>query len=93
MWYSVKVVFMSELDHDDGQNLYDESIWLFNAIDEQEARSKAQDQSSDRAVDYENIYGEVVRWSFVKIDDVQEIEGESIEDGVEVYSRMYWEPS
>ena len=42
---------------------------------------------------YKNPYGEIVRWTFREVLEVQEIMGEGLTDGTEVYYRWWDNPS
>jgi hypothetical protein len=90
MWYSTKLVFRSLLTHEDGRHLQEESIRLFRAESSEEAARKAIEFAKKEEVAYPNEAGEVVRWIFVAVDEVQELADSAFADGVEVFSIMKW---
>lgn len=47
--------------------------------------------SKDMAVRYENEDGETVEWQFLRVLEVQDLCEEELEDGTEVFSRLFFE--
>ena len=90
MWYGVKLLFESSIPHEDHRILQEESIRLIEANDESEARSKANILGTSEQHEYENPYGETVRWRFVSILEIQDLCEATVFDGMEVFSFMKW---
>ena len=68
--------------------MIEESLRVVRASSEDEARAKAREVGVENAASYENETGERVEWSFVEVLEIQDLDEESLVDGVEVYSRL-----
>lgn len=92
MWFSTKILFKSKVANpSDRKVLFEESIKLFCADNRKEAEQKALALGKKHAVSYKNENGEAVTWSFIKVIEIQSISEESISDGIEVFSYLYYD--
>lgn len=89
-WFSALMELEAEIgglpQHD---GLCEASVRLFRATDVAAAQDKAEVLGRQLEHDYLNENGEPVVWRFRGVIDVQEVEEDSIVDGVEVFSRLY----
>ncbi len=89
MWFTASLLFKSNIPKEpEAQALWEESIVLVSAADEEEARSKAEDIGKRREHEYLAAAGNEVRWTFEKIESIHQILVEHLEHGTEVYSRF-----
>src|SRR5438105_4014142 len=89
MWFTASLFFKSNIPNEpDTQALWEESIVLIRAADEQEARIKAEEIGKRREHKYLAAAGNQVRWSFEKIESIHEVLAENLEHGTEVFSRF-----
>lgn len=84
-------MFKCEVEDDQGEALYDQSIFLINAKTPAEVNEKALKLMKTAAIDYKNYEGKTVGWQFVKILNVYDICEEKLYDGIEVFSQLRWE--
>lgn len=91
-WFSVLVEIKCVVhDNNDPNPMYENTVFLFQAIDENEARKKAEVYCKKNSYnEYLNDEGKIVHWSFVKILEVQNTCEQKIFDGVEVFSRLFF---
>lgn len=98
-WYSVKLIFESIISSEPESNTidinyisthktYEESIILINAQSFDYAYKIAEKKAIERELDYINVYGESVGWKFVEAIDCFSIGEETLNTGVELYSRF-----
>lgn len=94
-WYSVKILFESvHIKNEDisdnpyDEKLFEESIFLIKAKTEEQAYDNGKEHGIKAQTEYLNVYGETVRWTFIKVIDVFELSDDNIESGTEVYSRF-----
>jgi hypothetical protein len=91
LWYSAKLLFRSRIaDIAEGAILCEESIRLVSAPNEEEALERAVRLGPAGEHDYSNERGETVVWEFVELTELQELSADSLGDGTEVYSRLFW---
>lgn len=89
-WYSVRVIYKSTIGGAEIANsLKEESIRVFSATTDEEARTKREKVARDGEHSYKNENGEIVQWIVDKIDDAQDLCEEDLSDGTEVYSRLF----
>lgn len=87
-WYGVQLLFESiVLNSPYDQKTYEESIIIVKANSLEEAALKAEEKAINEEVDYQNVYGNLVRWKFVKIVEIYEILDNDLKQGTEVFSR------
>ena len=91
-WYSAKLLFRSTIDGAAvAQPLCEESIRIVLAETDEAARVRAAEIGRLAEHEYVNESGELVRWSFVAVLDVQDLCVNELEDGAEVFSRLFRE--
>jgi hypothetical protein len=76
--------------------LFEESIVVFTLPPDspRSVISKRASQLGRKASHrYKNSYGETVRWTFRELLEIQEIMGEELKDGTEIYFRWWDNPS
>lgn len=88
MWYSASLFFEEMLDTDGVCALWEEQIVLISAESDQAARERAVKIGSSKEHRYTSANENVVRWKFRGVERLFPIEGESIADGIELFSRF-----
>jgi hypothetical protein len=95
MWYSTALLFERRhlgRDRPSDEPLFEESIRIFQADSENDAKIAAETLGRQSHLDYTAASGETVKWHFVSVLDVYEILDAEIIDGTEVFSRFLTEP-
>ena len=91
MWFSARLLFESSVpDEAKGQPLCEENLKLIEADSEESARLKALAIGHNERSEYANSDGAIVQWRFVDVLEIQELCEDTLYDGIEVYSRLYW---
>jgi hypothetical protein len=86
MQYSASLLYRGY--RSDGQTpLWEESIILVNAIDEDEATAKVKAFAKEKETSYENENGITIDWKFEQIERLCEIT-DPLEDNCELFSRF-----
>jgi hypothetical protein len=89
-WYSAKLVFESEIDgNPKSDGLWEESIRILTAADEDEARANAAGIGKGAEHSYLNERGETVYWRFREVLEVQDLCVTELTQGTEVFSRLF----
>jgi hypothetical protein len=90
MWYSVSLLFKSvHLNLPPEQDyLWEESIFLVRAAGKEEAHQAGERIGKEQEHEYVSATGDLVRWTFTRVESVCEILDEQISDGTEVFSRF-----
>ena len=86
MLYSVSLLYKSDRS-DKRTPLWEESIILVNAMDEDEASEKANVFAKSKETSFENKSGVTIKWTFAQIERVCEIT-DPMEDNCELFSRF-----
>ncbi len=86
-WFSVDLLFRAihngiETDTD----VWEERIVVINANDEQDARNECLKLGKSEEHEY-FANAQIVKWTFVQIERVCEIEGNSLVNGLQVFTR------
>jgi hypothetical protein len=90
-WYSARLLFVAESKGETESNpLCEESIVLVLALDENDAKTNAENAARKMEHDYLNDQGEKVEWKFAGMMGIQDLCEQTLENGTEVYSRMFW---
>ena|ERR1700741_565841 len=84
-WYIAKLVFRIVCGDGEHTPQFDEQLWLVSAKNEQEALQKARINGTLEAKKLSEEDGDIVKWEFIDIADVQKLS--SLEDGVSLYSK------
>ncbi|TCP59692.1 uncharacterized protein DUF4288 [Heliophilum fasciatum] len=99
-WYTVKLLFESihsgepivdkidENYYDNDEKIFEESIILIKSKDIEEAHAVAEMRAKKSEHEYLNVYGQLVKWQFIKVIDVFELDDCEVRSGIEVYSRF-----
>jgi hypothetical protein len=97
-WYSARLLFESVHDPPERPSklspLFEESIVVFQADDDESVPAKLKKLAQAGEVEYEAIAGNQVRWEFREVLEVQEIgtDKDVLEDGIEVFYRWWHNP-
>lgn len=96
-WYSARLLIEMTID---GLNppkpLFEESVIIFKMPDNATTsaiRKRVGQLGKKASHHYKNEDGEVVRWTFQEVLEVQQIMAEELTDGTEVYYRWWDNPS
>jgi hypothetical protein len=89
-WYSVRVIYKSAIAGvEKPYSLREESVRVFTASNDDEARTKRETVARAGEHSYKNESGEIVQWLLETVDDAQHLCDEILSDGTEVYSRLF----
>ncbi|MEW6426027.1 MAG: DUF4288 domain-containing protein [Bacillota bacterium] len=99
-WYTAKLLFESihsgnpipnEIDQHNFANndkLFEESIILVKAVTMKQAYEIAEELAKKSEHEYMNVYGELVKWQFVRILHAFKLNDKELTPGTEIYSRF-----
>lgn len=88
-WYVAKLILQCRVgDDDSGPWTCDEQIRVINATDDDQAYEKALRIGKGQEHNYQNVYSEIVRWSFIGLNDLERLDEDVIKDGTEITSRL-----
>lgn len=85
-WYIAKIIFGISDGRSD-LNQFDEQFRLIRAQDQEEAFLKARMIGISEEDSFLNDRNKMVKWEFINVEELHLIR--NLEDGVEVYSRIY----
>ena len=89
-WYAAKLLFQSEIDRIlEEDHLWEESIRLLMAENEDEARDAAVIVGKAAEHSYLNETGETVCWRFREVQEIQDLCVSELTQGSEVFSRLF----
>ena len=89
-WFSVRLLYKNTVGSARDTDLVrEESIRVFMADEEADAVEKANALGKHGEHEYANDAGELVRWIFVRVLEIQDLCEAELSDGTEVYSRLY----
>ena len=87
MWFSANLLFKARYPNcPENEFLWESSIVLIESPTEEGVNQIAQNIGSDAQHEYISANGDVVRWTFERIERIYEIEAERLQSGVEVFS-------
>ncbi len=86
-WYIAKIVFGITAQNTEHKPQFDEQLRLVSADSQEEAFMKARIIGLREEDAFVNDRNNVVRWEFINVADITRLE--KIEDGAEIYSRIY----
>ena len=95
-WYSARLLYERELrgaPTPDDEPLFEDKLIVFRCQDGEEVVAKLQRLAREGEDEYKAIAGNMVRWVFREILEVQDISAYRVEDGTEVYFRWWHDPS
>ena len=89
MWFTACLLYKCNIPEEpEAEALWEESIVLIRAANEDEARTKAEDVGKRGEHEYLAAAGNQCRWTFEKIANIQEIMTQQLEHGTQIYSRF-----
>jgi hypothetical protein len=92
MWFAASLLFKSRHPDDPrSEFLWQESIVLVHASNEDEARREAERIAKEAEHEYVAAAGNLVRWTFERIESIHSILSETLENGTEVFARFLQE--
>ena len=90
-WFSALLFFECEvIGSPESDPLCEKSVRIFQAAGEEEAMTKAEEIGRGAEHEYSNEEGQTVVWRFVRVLEVQDLAGEELGEGMEVFSRLMW---
>jgi len=93
-WYSACLLFEEILvDVPDAKVLFEESVVVFRLKKSESLQEKLKTLAQEGEHEYEAIAGNMVRWEFREVLEVQEIMDTRIREGTEVYFRWWTNPT
>jgi len=88
-WFvAVLIVKVFVIGKSEKRPLFDRQFRLLRAASVEQAYRKALKLGEDAGFSYKNPNGDLVRWKFVGLADLDSIDAVKIEDGMEVYSSV-----
>lgn len=89
MWYVATLIIRSKVDNQStGPWTCQEQIRIIEAPNEDEAYRKSIKLGQGEEHSYRNVYGELVYWEFIGLEDLEELSDEEIQDGMEIRCRF-----
>jgi hypothetical protein len=89
MWFTASLLFKSQPQPTASADpLWEEQIVLLEARDAITAEQKAVQRGTAGEHEDRNQAGELVRWSFERVETVCEVEDSLLQDGTELFSRF-----
>lgn len=70
------------------QDIWEETICLFEAENEDEVRKKAEEKGRFEEVKYQAISGDIVNWVYDGILKIYDLSEDNLVDGTEIFSRF-----
>jgi hypothetical protein len=93
-WYSARLLFEEILvDVPDAKVLFEESVVVFRLKKSESLQEKLTALAKEGEHEYEAMAGNMVRWEFREVLEVQEILDTRIREGTEVYFRWWHNPT
>jgi hypothetical protein len=88
-WYAAVLLLKAEvMAPNPGSPLIDHQVRLMRAADAETAYQRALFLGRAEEHEYENPYGEIVRWVFLGLHNLTLLDAATLTDGLEVYSWM-----
>ena len=88
-WHSAKLLFEARIDGAiPADGLREESIRILQATSNEEALRRAEQLGRAAEHEYSNEAGQLARWCFVGVLEVQSLDESVIVDGTEVFSTL-----
>jgi hypothetical protein len=88
-WYIARLIIECSVLAPDVEVLCDEQFKIIFAANSEEAYERALKYGNEEDHDYENKNGDLVKWSFVGLSDLDELLVDTLESGVEVCSLLH----
>ena len=86
MYYSVSLMYKN-IRNDSREPLWEESIILISAMDEDEAKLKAITLAKNQESEYKTRSSTIVKWKLYKVERIFSIEDDLV-NGTELFSRF-----
>ena len=86
-WYLGKIVFRISANNTEHKPQFDEQLRLIVAESQEEAFLKARMIGLSEEDSFVNDKNNLVKWEFINVSELLPIK--NIEDGIEIYSRIY----
>jgi hypothetical protein len=88
-WFIAVLVVRSRVgSQTDEQPLLDLQFRLIHADDSEAAYTRALELGAQSGQSYRNAEGHEVRWEFMGLNDLREVDDQHLQDGTEVYSQL-----
>lgn len=87
-WYSVSILYIGKKNIPNHPDIWEETICLFEAKNEDEVRKKAEEKSRSQEIKYQSVSGNTVNWIYDGILNIYDISEDNICNGTEVFSRF-----
>jgi hypothetical protein len=88
-WYVAKLIVQCKVEGDEsGLWTVDEQIRVIRASDPDTAYRKTMDLGKRQETSYENMYGKIVTWEYIGLQDLAPLLAASIVDGTEITGRL-----
>lgn len=89
MWYGVSIFMRgASAARPEEQQLWEESVVLFDADSEQDASDLAVQYGREAEHSYESATGELICWTFESVGSVHQLLCDKLESGSEVFSHF-----
>ncbi|MEO8458090.1 MAG: DUF4288 domain-containing protein [Chloroflexota bacterium] len=96
-WYSARLLIERTIEAPDAPKpLFEESVIIFRMSEDAPAKAikkRVEQLGKKTSHHFKNQYRETVRWTFREVLEVQEIMGQELTDGTEIYFRWWDNPS
>ncbi|MCB0385100.1 MAG: DUF4288 domain-containing protein [Bdellovibrionales bacterium] len=76
-----------EDESSNGEGIFEESIILVLAESQDAAKSIAEEIGRGQQTQYQNAEGNLVRWVFLKVWNIYQIQSDKLDHGTELFSR------
>jgi hypothetical protein len=86
-WYIAKIIFRITANNTEHKPQFDEQLRLIMADSQEEAFLKARKIGLSEEDSFVNDRNNLVKWEFINVSELLPIK--NLQDGVEVYSRIY----
>lgn len=89
-WFVAEALYQANVHAEptDGRRLTEDLLFLVQASDHQSAVCKAETIARRKEHGYENARGEAVKWTFVRLVELNEMIEQQFEEGVELKSTI-----
>ena len=77
----------------DKEPLFEEKLVVFECGEIEDLMAKLTRIAKRDELEFENVFSETVQWLFREVLEVQEMIGQKIEDGTEVFYRLWQDPN
>ncbi len=91
LWFVATVIFKSEIEGEPSPDewMCSQDINVIRAPNREIAYEKAINIGKSHEHSYQNMYGDKVVWTFVGLENLEELSNKVIRDGTEVWGRIF----